>query len=58
LDGVEFLIDRLCAFSRAGRAFAIEYDGEQIGAVEDGEADRGIVVGLVGEWRNRLQGSD
>jgi hypothetical protein len=58
LDDVTFLIDRLCAFSRAGRPLVIEYDGEQVGAVEDGEADRGIVVGLLGEWRDRLQGSE
>ncbi len=53
---VEFLLDRLCQFSAGGRAIVIEYDGEEIGTIEDGNASTSVRDGLLGEWRKRLQG--
>jgi hypothetical protein len=54
-EDVEFLIDRLCRFSSAGRALVIEYDGEEVGEITDGRADASLRDGLLGEWRKRLQ---
>jgi hypothetical protein len=48
LDDIEFLIDRLCAFTAGARALVIEYDGEEVGAIENGEIDRSLRIGLLG----------
>ena len=54
-EDVEFLIERLCEFSSGGRTLVIEYDGGEIGEVRDGQADVSLRVGLLGEWRKRVQ---
>ena len=38
-----------------GLAFELELDGIYVGAIEDGEMDRTLQVGLLEEWRNHLQ---
>ena len=55
LEDVEILVDRLCRFTKGGPAFVVDYDGEEIGSIADGRADRSLRDGLLGEWRKRLQ---
>jgi hypothetical protein len=54
-EDVEFLVDRLCEFSRSGRVLVIEYDGEEIGEIREGRADAAVRVGLLGEWCKPLR---
>jgi hypothetical protein len=56
LRDVEFLVDRLCRLSAGGPTFVIEYDGEEVGVVADGDADASLRQGLLAEWRRRVQG--
>jgi hypothetical protein len=55
LHEVETLVTRLCDFSRhAGLEIEFELDGEYVGAIENGEMDRSLSIGLLGEWRRKL----
>jgi hypothetical protein len=54
-EDVEFLIGRLCEFSSGGLTLVIEYDGEEVGEIRDGQADVSLRVGLLGEWRKRVR---
>lgn len=55
LEEVEAIISKICDFSRK-HELAIEFnlDGKFVGAVEDGNADRTLEQGLVGEWKRHL----
>ena len=55
LEEVEAIISKICDFSRK-HELAIEFnlDGKFVGAVEDGDADRTLAHGLVGEWKRHL----
>jgi hypothetical protein len=55
LDEVTDLVNALCDFSRQHRlVFELELDGTFVGAITDGEVDRLIAEGLLGEWRRQL----
>lgn len=55
LDDVAALLEALCDFAREhSLVFELELDGELIGAIEDGEMDRCLREGLLGEWRKHL----
>ena len=55
LEEVEAIVGKISDFSRE-HELAIEFnlDGKFVGAVEDGNADRTLVQGLVGEWKRHL----
>jgi hypothetical protein len=55
LDEVTDLVNALCDFSRQHRlVFELELDGTFVGAITDGEVDRSLAQGLLGEWRRQL----
>jgi hypothetical protein len=56
LAEVELLMERLRAFTRSAGSVVIQYDGEEIGGIENGEMDRSLSVGLLDEWRARVHG--
>jgi hypothetical protein len=52
LEETEFLLNELSNLSRQlGCNFRLQLDRTPVGVVSDGELDKGIRVGLVGEWR-------
>jgi hypothetical protein len=55
LEEVEMIIRKISDFSKE-HELAIEFnlDGKFVGAVEDGNADRTLGQGLVGEWKRHL----
>jgi hypothetical protein len=54
LADVEFLVERLCRFTVDGPTLVVEYDGEEVGAIAAGRADRSLREGLLGGWRKGL----
>lgn len=55
LEEVTALVEALGDFSREeSLAFEFELDGKFVGALEDGEADRTLSEGLLGEWKRHL----
>ena len=55
LDEVTALLNALCDFSREHNlAIELEFDGELIGAIEDGKMDHSLNEGLLGEWKRQL----
>jgi hypothetical protein len=55
LEEVESLVDVLKRFSFEHMlAIEFELDGEFVGALEDGEMDRSLREGLLGEWKRQL----
>ena len=56
LDEVIALIEALCDFSREySLSIEFEFDGELIGAIDEGEMDHSLADGLLGEWRRHLK---
>lgn len=54
-DEVTALLNALCGFSREhDLAIELEFDGELIGAIEDGKMDFALAEGLLGEWKRHL----
>jgi hypothetical protein len=57
LADTKAVVDALAGFSgRTGLTVGIEYGGESIGWIEAGRPDKGIRVGLIGEWERRIAG--
>jgi hypothetical protein len=55
LDEVTALVNAIREFSREHDvAFEFELDGEFVGAITEGEMDRSLAEGLLGEWRRHL----
>jgi len=55
LDEVTALVNALRDFSREySVSIEFEFDGELIGAIDDGEMDRSLAEGLLGEWKRQL----
>jgi hypothetical protein len=55
LDEVTALVNALRDFSREfSLSIEFELDGELIGAIDNGEMDRSLAEGLLGEWRRQL----
>jgi len=55
LADVEYLVKRLESLSlEAGYTIEIEYGGEGVGQIEGGHSSKGILVGLLDEWRKAL----
>jgi hypothetical protein len=55
LNEVSGLIEELCRFSRENKLrIAFELDGDSVGFVENGDMDRSLRVGLLGEWKRHL----
>ena len=55
LDEVEALVNEMRDFSRQYQlAFEFELDGKFVGSITDGEMDRSLATGLLGEWRRQL----
>ncbi|WP_225981450.1 hypothetical protein [Paracidovorax avenae] len=56
-EEVSWVIDFIKRFSsKFGLVFEFQLDGEFVGAIEDGELDRSLSVGLLGEWKRVLDG--
>lgn len=55
LEDVKALVNELREFSsQNGLAFELELDGGHVGAIENGEPDRSLPVGLLSEWERVL----
>jgi len=55
-EDVRVLVERLAQFSREiDDDIVVEFEGEAIGWIEDGKPDRGLAVGLLGEWRRTVE---
>jgi hypothetical protein len=55
LEDVKALVNELTKFSSEnGLAIELELDGGHVGAVEDGEPDKSLQVGLLSEWERVL----
>lgn len=55
LAEVKHLVNEVGDFSRQHSvAFEFELDGTFVGAIEDGEADRSLREGFIGEWERQL----
>ena len=55
LDEVKLMVNKICEFSRGHNlAFEFELDGVFVGAIEDGELDRTLAQGFLGEWSSSL----
>ena len=55
LDEVMALVRSLRGFSREhSLAFELELDGTFVGGITDGELDRVLAEGLLGEWKRQL----
>jgi hypothetical protein len=55
LEDVRYLIATLAELSRAmALDLAVEYAGETIGEIVNGEPDEGVTIGLLGEWQRSL----
>lgn len=55
LDEVIALVDALREFSREHNlAFEFELDDTFVGTITDGEPDRSLSEGLIGEWKRQL----
>ena len=55
LDEVTALVNALRDFSREhSLEFELELDGTFVGAITDGEMDRSLADGLLGEWKRQL----
>ncbi|OYY93467.1 MAG: hypothetical protein B7Y41_11975 [Hydrogenophilales bacterium 28-61-23] len=55
LDEVTVLVNALRDFSQEHNlSIELELDGEFIGAIDEGEIDRSLEEGLLGEWRQHL----
>ena len=58
LDEVTDLVNSLGGFSREHQVrFELELDGTFVGTVDNGELDRSLAEGLLGEWRRQLGAS-
>lgn len=55
-EEVTWLVEALGQFS-GKRSLAIEFEleGTFVGSIEDGQTDRALTEGLLGEWRHRLE---
>lgn len=57
LEAATLLIEELAAATEANDAvIAVEYDGEVVGWIANGQPDEGVRTGLLGEWRRALDG--
>jgi hypothetical protein len=57
LEEIEAIVEAVRDLSgRDSLAFEFELGGTYVGAVEDGEVDRTLKVGLLDEWRARARG--
>lgn len=55
LQEVEEVVAEVQALSRAEKvSFEFELDGKFVGAIDDGQLDRNLSEGLIGEWRRHL----
>ncbi|WP_433040210.1 hypothetical protein [Dactylosporangium sp. CS-033363] len=55
LDEVKDLLGELCRISAEhGTEFAVDFAGEMIGTIEDGQMDTSLEVGLLAEWQRVL----
>jgi hypothetical protein len=55
LDEVTTLVDAVRDFSREhSLAFEFELEGTLVGSIKDGQIDRLLAEGLLGEWRRQL----
>ena len=56
LDEVTALTNMVCDFSlKHDLSIEFEFNGELIGAIDDGKMDRALTEGLIGEWKRKLE---